>query len=141
MAPLPQKEKRSVNEEARRAHRRQVIWQIFLPLVIGILIAIALFVMVLQSGAATIERSAQTATVLLAIPLLVSGFVFLFLLIALSSGMNRLIKWLPHQSYRAQKLAQQLNIGTTRLSRSAKQPFFLVDSWGNAIGRVIRRRG
>ncbi len=131
----------SINEETRRAYRRQAFWQIFFPLLIGILIAIILFALMMRSGTGTIERSAQAATILLAIPLLVGGFALMFLLIVLTSGINRFMKWLPPKSYRAQRLAQQLSSGTTQISNVARQPFVLIESWGNALNRALRRKG
>lgn len=140
---MPQKSKKTnpaFNEQARRAHRWQLIWQILLPLVFGIAFVIVLFTLVVQGGAGRIERSAQTASILLAIPLLLSGFGLLFLLIALNSGINRLIAWLPPQSYRIQKAAQKINSGISGISRTTRQPFLWMESWGNALSRVFHRR-
>lgn len=135
-----EKTKPAFNEQARRARRWQLIWQIFLPLAFGIAIVIVLFTLVIQGGSGRIERSAQTASILLAIPLLLSGFVLLFLLIALSSGISRLIAWLPPQSYRIQKAAQKINSGISGVSRATRQPFLWMESWGNALSRVFHRR-
>jgi len=134
-------QKTTYNQKTHRAHRRQVIWQIFLPLLLSIVLAIGLFVLVLLGGSGTIERSAQTATILLSIPMLVLGFIFLFLLVVFSAGLGRLFSWLPPQSFKVQKAAQKLNSGISRVANASRQPFLLFESWGNAINRVLSRRG
>ncbi len=128
-----------VNEKTRRAHRRQGFWQIFLPVFLALLIVITLFVLVVRGGPSSIERSAQTATILLAIPVMVSGLVFLVLMALLIVMLGRLMKWLPPQSYRAQKVAQKISSGITQVSHASQQPFLLLESWGEALDRVFRR--
>lgn len=88
-----------------------------------------------------IEHSAQIASILLAIPIFISGSLLLFLLIGANYGVNALIKWLPAQSVKAQRLAKQVNSATTQITKAAKQPFLLIESWSNAVDRIIRRRG
>lgn len=139
MQSLPQKS--STNQKTQRAHRRQVVWQIYLPLLLGALFAIALFVLILRGGSGTIERSSQTATILLSIPVFVFGLIFLALGIMLIFGLSRLIHWLPPQSFRAQKAAQRINSGIADAANAAKQPFMLFETWGEAISRVWNRRG
>jgi predicted PurR-regulated permease PerM len=138
MRPIPQKTMH--NLQTRRAHRRQVIWQIFLPLLLGIVFAGFLFALVLRSGSGTIERSAQTATILLSIPVILFGLLFLSLLVVFSLGLGRLLGWLPGQSFKAQKAAQRFNSSVTGAANAAKQPFMLFESWGEAINRVLSRR-
>jgi len=133
--------KPSIDEETQRAHRRQSFWQIYLPLIAGILFAVVLFVSVIQDGTPLIEHSAQIASILLAIPIFISGSLLLFLLIGANYGVNALIKWLPAQSVKAQRLAKQVNSATTQITKAAKQPFLLIESWSNAVDRIIRRRG
>lgn len=129
-----------LNPETQRSHRRQVLWQIFLPLLLGIALAVFLFLLVLRGGSGSIERSAQTATILLAVPVFVFTFVFLLSVIALSAGLSRLMKWLPPQSSRVQRAAAKLNGGVRQVSDAARQPFLVVESWGNALSRVWNRR-
>ena len=128
-----------VNEETRRAHGRQSFWQIFLPLILGILTAIMVIVLVVRGGAGSIERNAQTATILLAIPVMVSGLVFLFLMILLSLMLGRLMKWLPPRSYQAQKIARRINSRISQVSQVSRQPFLLFESWAEGLNRVLHR--
>lgn len=95
----------------------------------------------MRGGTGSIEHSAQIASILLAIPLLVTGLVFFVLLIAAYFGLNALIKWLPPQSYKLQRLAKQAGSAAIQVAMAAKQPFLLIESWGNAVDRVIHRRG
>jgi predicted PurR-regulated permease PerM len=128
-----------VNEETRRVHRRQTFWQILLPVFLGVLLAISLIVLVIRSGESSVERSAQTATILLSIPLMVSGLVFLFLTIFLSSMLGRLMQWLPPRSYQAQRIARRISSGVEQVSHASQQPFLLLESWGEALGRIFQR--
>lgn len=117
-----------------------MLWQVFLPLFLCVVLAIVLFVLVLRGGSGAIERSAQTATILLSIPMLLFGFIFLFLMIAFSAGLSRLITWLPPQSFKVQKAAKKANSGITQIANASRQPFLMFESWGNAINRVLKRR-
>jgi predicted PurR-regulated permease PerM len=128
-----------VNEKTRRAHRRQTFWQILLPVFLGILLALSLITLVIRGGGSSVERSAQTATILLSIPLMVSGLVFLFLTIFLSSMLGRLMQWLPPRSYQAQRIARRIGSGAEQVSHASQQPFLLLESWGEALSRVFQR--
>ncbi len=127
-----------VNEETRRAHRRQTFWQIFLPVTLGVLLVITLFILVVRGGEGGIERSAQTATILLAIPVMLSGLFFLVLMMLFSLMLGRLMKWLPPKSYQAQKIAKRISSGVEQVSHASQQPFLLLESWGEALIRVFQ---
>jgi predicted PurR-regulated permease PerM len=128
-----------VNEKTRRAHQRQTFWQILLPVFLGILFAVTLIVLVIRGGEGSIERSAQTATIMLSIPLMVIGLVFLSLMILFSLMLGRLIKWLPPKSFQVQKMAKRISAGVEQVSHASEQPFLLFESWGEALSRVFQR--
>lgn len=130
---------RSVNEETRRAHRRQTFWQIFFPLILAILLAVTLFALVLSGGKNSIDRGAQTATILMTIPIMAAGLIFLFLAIIASFALGRLMKWLPPHSYQAHKVAQKINSRIAQVSEASKQPFLLIESWADALARMLQR--
>ena len=129
-----------INEGARRAHRRQSFWHIWLPLAFGVVVAATLFALLMQGGATSIEQGAQAASILLAVPIFVVGFLLFFLLVVANVGMNALMRWLPPQSYKAQRWVRQITSGAVPVARATKQPFLLMESWGAAVDRVIHRR-
>ncbi|MEX1247149.1 MAG: hypothetical protein WEA61_01600 [Anaerolineales bacterium] len=127
--------------DTRRTHRRQVLWQILVPLIASVVLAAFLFYLVLAAGPGSIERSAQLAAILLALPTLAIGLGALAVLIILTSSVSRLMKWLPKAALRAQRAAQSLNTATQTLADWVAKPFVLLESWGTALRKVFRRRG
>lgn len=79
-----------------RQHRKQVFWQIWLPLIVCI--ALVLFLAVITSisaGTDIVTKWSHFSTIYIVIPALVIGFIFLTLLVAIIYGFTRLIGILP----------------------------------------------
>lgn len=91
---------RPIPEQARtrptRQHRMQVFWQIWLPLIVCI--ALVLFLAVITSisaGTDIVTKWSHLSTIYIIIPVLIIGFIFLTLLVAINYGFSRLIGILP----------------------------------------------
>ncbi len=127
------------NPKTRRAHRGEVFWQILLPLFAGVLGGGFLIYLLLAGGSGSIERGAQIAIILLALPTLLLGFALLALLLVLNGGIVKLLSWLPSQAARAQRAVETVNAGTQRTASTIMRAFMKVDSWGTAARKVFKR--
>lgn len=130
-----------MNEVSRRAHRRQMVWQVVLPLMVGVLLATALVFLLVTAGPGQVERGAQIAVILLLGPLFAVGVGVLVAVALLTGAINKLIDWLPERTYLVQRLAEGLNRGSRSLWHVVSKPFVTLESWGASINKLVKRRG
>lgn len=131
--------KPAANPLTRRSHRREMFWQILLPLAAVSLGAAFLFYFLLAGGIGNIERGAQIAVILLALPTLVLGVVLLGLLLVLNIGIGKLIGWLPEKAAAAQRVAEAMNAGTQRSAGAVTGIVKKLDSLIDRVGSLFRR--
>ena len=115
-ATLPER-----NLKTQKNHRREVAWQITLPLVLGLIIILSLFAWTIISAAqgGSVSQSADTSLIFLLIPTMVMALVPLAITAGLAYGVIALIKVLPKYSYKAQeamtKVQGLVQTGTDKL--------------------------
>lgn len=130
-----------VNEKTQRSHRREMFWQVWLPLLAGVALSGVLAYLLVAAGRDSLERGAQAAVILLAVPVIFMGIGLLVALLLLNSSIGKLARWLPKQTLRAQQAAESLNSGTQRTADAVAAPFVAVEAWGTALRRLWRKRG
>jgi ABC-type dipeptide/oligopeptide/nickel transport system permease subunit len=94
----------STDEDFRRA----VALQVYLPLGLGVVVvALAVGLGLAAGGAGGLSASgmADVSTVFLLLPLMLLGLIALVGFAAVAVGVERLVRWLPPRSRRAQRLA------------------------------------
>lgn len=135
--PLP-----DPNPVTRAAHRREVFWQISVPLIVGSTILFAFAFLALWGTfvrADTVNRWGWVSLVWLIVPAL----FFLLVLIILSGGLVylvvRLIAALPAYARMVQDFFAQVAIMARRISDKAVEPVLKIQTF-NAKLRAIRRR-
>lgn len=129
----------ATNPKTRRSHRGEVFWQILLPMLAGVLVSGILFTLLLAGGTGSIERGAQIAVILLAVPAFFLGIGMLGLLVVLNGGLAKVTRWLPAQTARAQQAVESANAGVQRTAYAIERTVMKVDSWGSAARKVFRR--
>ena len=125
---------------ARRRHVREVWLQIALPLVLGALLGGLGLYALLTAQAGNVTRASQLATIVLTIPLLALGVVLLVALVAASYLLGRAMKWIPAKAIYAHRLAQRATQAAVRTADLAARPVLAIESWANAISRMLNRR-
>lgn len=128
------------NPVTRRAHRVQFFWQILFPLLAGIVLMGAGLLWLLNSNAGSVERTAQVATIIFALPLLLLGIIFFAITALLTFGVGRVIKWLPPQTYRVQRGAQGVSARIVGAVDAMLTPLLAIESWLGAANALFRRR-
>jgi hypothetical protein len=73
-----------------KEHRTQVLWQIWLPLILSIGMVICIAVSMIGAGTIAIQKYANLSTIYLIIPNMVVGLVILVLISAMIYGLLRL---------------------------------------------------
>lgn len=128
------------NPCSRRAHRREVWWQIVMPLLIGVLLGAAAIFGLGTGRVGNVQNAAQLAAILLTIPLMVIGVLFFVLAVFLIFALGRVMHWIPAQTFKIQQLADKVSQGTIRSANLLAGPLLFVESWASAIGTIFRRR-
>ena len=126
------------NPITKQKHRSEVLWQITLPLVIGIVILLTLAVM---AGLATSTQASQWADISmiwLIAPTYLVGLITLVVLAGLIYAIIRLILVLPPAAYRLHKsiilFATRINAAQNKIA----EPFLRVQVFTASL-RALRR--
>lgn len=129
-----------VNLHTRRAHRKEVFLQIWLPLLVLVLGLGTLVVLLIGSGVGSVEGTAQVATILLALVLGGLGLILLMLTVFMIAAAIVAMRWLPPHSYHTQVLVKRLDRTLIHGADRLVAPLVLVDSWASALKQVFERR-
>lgn len=133
------------NPTTRKIHRRQTLWQIVLPLLVGILIVLALAVWagLTTTQGGSVRRAADASLIFMLLPVIVLTFLALVVLISLVYLVTQLASFLPPKIFTVQKAFQRLQAGTKMWSDRAVQPSLWLGSrlatW-RALKRVLLKR-
>jgi hypothetical protein len=116
-----------------RAHRRQLVWQILLPVLLVVLLGVAAGVFVARAGVPGDRLGADVALIWLIAPLLAVALILLVLLAAMVYGMARLLQIVPRFTGRAQEIAGRIEGGTKKAADVAAGPIL----WVHEVVAVI----
>jgi ABC-type dipeptide/oligopeptide/nickel transport system permease component len=134
---LPQKSER--NPVTQRAHGRQTMWQIVLPLVIGAFAAIALGVLAGLAGADQTSRWADISLIFMIVPALLATLLFVVLFAGLNYGLFRVLKAIPPLARRVQDVFGQVEQRIRTGADMAAEPFLRIQSL-LAAARSLRQQ-
>jgi hypothetical protein len=129
--------------ESYRRHRKQRTAQIILPVVLAAMLFLAIVVLVniatfRDSG--DVGRWAAISTMWIAIPVCISGFVFLALLGGLVYLMGQLLGIAPTYTGKAQDFVHKLAIRIRRAAEMTVKPVFAVNGFGATIKALLGRK-
>jgi hypothetical protein len=119
------------------AHKVQFTWQILVPIILVVLIALAAGILVIvnaASGNGQSELWADISVIWLFAPALLFALAFLVILITTVYGMAKLLQLLPRYTGKAQEYFTLLAAGTRRLADGSARPIV----WIRQIGAVIK---
>jgi hypothetical protein len=107
------------------AHRKQMVWQVWVPLGASILIVLALMVLTIlgafrQSG--QIERWGNLSAVWVILPVLMVIFVFTAITFACVYGMSKLLGKIPGWMLSLQLFMLRVALETRKFADAATQP-------------------
>jgi hypothetical protein len=127
------------NPHTTQKHRKEVFWQITIPLAIGLIIVLAMAVGVTFASAPQASRLADISLIWLILPTMIIFLVFLVLTAGLAYGVIWLIGNLPPLAFRAHKFLIQLSVTVRKLSDKSVEPILRVESLKASL-RAARRR-
>jgi hypothetical protein len=124
-------------------HRKQRTSQIILPIVLAAILFVAMIVLV---NIATfrdngdVGRWAAISTMWIAIPVCITGLIFLALLVGLVYLMARLLGVTPIYTGKAQDFVHKLAIRIRRAADVTVKPVFAVNGFGATIKALLGRK-
>jgi hypothetical protein len=111
--------------ESYLKHRKQIIWQIIMPVVLASVLIVALIVLVniatfTQGG--DVARWAAISTMWIVIPIMIGMLIFLAILVGLVYLMQKLLNVTPTYTSLAQHYVHQAEIHLKRMSEALVKP-------------------
>ena len=129
--------------ESYQRHRRQLISQILLPIVIAALLFVAMIVLINVAtfrSNGDVARWAAISTLWIVIPIMIGSLIFLAVLVGLVYLMKRLLNITPVYTGMAQDLVHKLMIRIRLLADQLVKPVIFWDSVGASINRLVGRK-
>jgi heme/copper-type cytochrome/quinol oxidase subunit 2 len=129
--------------ESYQRHRRQLISQILLPMVIAALLFVAMIVLINVAtfrSNGDVARWAAISTLWIVIPIMIVSLIFLAVLVGLVYLMKRLLNITPVYTGMAQDLVHKLMIRIRLLADQLVKPVIFWDSVGASINRLVGRK-
>ena len=129
--------------ESYKRHRKELTWQILLPVILSALLFVALIVLINiatfnQGG--DVGRWAAISTIWIVIPVMVAGVVLLALLVALVYLMKRLLGITPTYTGLAQDYVHRAASYIKRGTEMAVKPVLFLDGIGASIKAFFGRK-
>jgi predicted PurR-regulated permease PerM len=126
------------NPKTHQAHRREVFLQITLPLIIGLIIALALAVLAVVAATSdgNIKQAGDAALIFLIIPLMFVTVLFTLIFSALAYGIIRLNGTLPFYTKQAQDVMEQVRRQVQVGSDKAVEPILKIRSFLASLGAI-----
>jgi hypothetical protein len=118
------------NSSPAADHRRQMIWQIWVPLGASILIILALMTLTVVGAfmkSDQLERWGNLSAVWVIIPVLISTFIFLVIAFACVYGMSKLLQKMPGWMLRLQLGMVHIGLIFRRAADAATRPVMAVN--------------
>ena len=129
---------------AYQKHRREVFWQITLPVLVGIGIFLVAFVLVILSGSRGASQGADIAAIWLLILPIFMTLIGCVLVAALVYGVWKLIEVLPSNMYKLQNALMMVRNKVSNFSNYSTAPFIKAQSISasmSAFWRSLFKKG
>ncbi|MCF6277831.1 MAG: hypothetical protein L3J16_03675 [Anaerolineales bacterium] len=121
-----------------RMYRRQFVWQIFVPIIIAVLLAVAASIFAATRTGGTASLWADISLIWLLIPILVATFLFFILLVGLIYTLALLLKITPNYTYQTRQLVYRAQQMIERAADSAAKPVLFLEGISASIKRLFR---
>jgi len=128
--------------ESYKKHRKEIVWQIILPVVLTSILFIALIVLV---NIATfrdngdVARWAAVSTIWISIPIMIVALLLLAILVGIVYLLIRLLQITPIYTGKAQDFAYKIAGYARRAADIAVKPVFFLDEVGATIKALLGR--
>lgn len=131
------------NPATQARHRREVFWQITLPVLVGVAISLALIALAIGAVPAQASIWADISTIWLITPALIAGVIFLAITVASIYLVVKLIQVLPGYAFRIYGFLLLVNDQVRQVSDRLVEPILRIEGFkssARALARKARRK-
>jgi uncharacterized Tic20 family protein len=131
------------NPVTHQAHRKQVLWQITIPLVVVVTVILVLSVLVATGSPQNASLWADISLVWLIIPMMIASLILLLLLAGLAYAVIWLVRTIPGYAMQAQNFMIMITGQVERLGNMIVEPILRVNAFLaslQALRRSLRRK-
>ncbi len=126
------------NLETHQKHRKEVIWQIFLPLAVGVLLILILMA-VSVSSAVNQSRLADISLMWIILPNLFVALFVIVLLVGMIYGIIKLTSVLPYYLYKVQVFFNQIKAQIQKMDDRMVEPVIKGKSVSASLKKLARQ--
>lgn len=123
-----------------QAHRRQVIWQIYLPIALVILLVVLAGILVILAPTLQVSRWADIALIMLISITMLAAFIFLAITVLSIVGMRRALEMLPYYLFMGQGFTYRLRSRLIYFSDRLVEPVIWTRSNYSKLQAIRPRR-
>lgn len=129
------------NPETQQVHRREVLLQITLPLVIGLVLVLllAILTVVTATSGGSVAQAGDASLIFLIIPLMVFTVIFTIIFGALAFGIIKLNEVLPVYTRQVQDILERVRQQVQMGSDKAVEPILKIRSFFASLGALKRK--
>jgi hypothetical protein len=127
------------NPVTHKAHGRQVLWQVTIPLALGVVVVLVLGVLAGMAGEAEASLWADISIIFLLIPTMMVALLFLLVLAGMIYALLRVLQILPRYALIAQNFSYKLERRARSGANRAAEPIFRYHSFVAAMRTLFRR--
>lgn len=129
--------------ESYKRHRKQLVWQIILPVVLSALLIVGLIVLIYFAtfqNNGDVGRWAAISTIWIVIPIMIAGLVLLIILGGLVYLLKYLLQITPTYTGLAQDFIHKIAIRIRLAADASVKPVIFLDGIGASINRLLGRK-
>jgi hypothetical protein len=130
-----------VDSPTVRQHKRQLFWQILLPMILVVLFALAVGGLVIAasaSGQGQPRLWADVSLIWLLAPMLFLAFGLVIVMFAIVYGMGKLLQITPRYTGKAQGIFAQIPVWAHKIANGVAKPFIWIEQAGAAIRSIFK---
>jgi hypothetical protein len=129
------------NPYTRDRHQRQVLWQVYVPIGVAVLIVVLLAVLVTATSSPQVQRLSDISTIFLILPTAAVTLLVLVILAALVYLTARILIVLPSYARLVQITLERFTTFLNNLADSSTKPVVGVGSAWAGLTALFRRPG
>ena len=129
--------------ESYKRHRKQVISQIILPMVLTAILFVGMIVLISVAtfrDGGDVGRWAAISTIWIVVPIMIAALIFIVLLTGLVYLLKRLLQITPTYTGQLQDLVHKIAVYIKRAADTTVKPVFFLDGIGASIKRLFGRK-
>lgn len=129
------------NPKTHAQHRREVFWQIILPLIAGVLLLLAALAVIILSATQPVtelRRWADVSLVWIILPSLFFAFIPLVILVGLVYGVSKILQAVPVYTHKIQRFLERVSGNITRLADLMAEPVLRIHTFRAAVQRLSK---